>query len=392
MAETTSPAAPESASDAFLEGRGIPVPLERVEEELARLWGPSAERAGGPDLANPTVTRVSLANLVVARLGDDAAHVDEALDTVLSRHPCRAIVMHRGEGGDRIAVEVSAQCFLPAPGLPQVCSERINLGAGPEALDMLPGAVRTLLEPDLPLVLWWAGDPRPFWPVFRDLADEATRLIADLADPGAEPEAVRRALDPEPSGCPFGRDIAWFGVTGWRELVAQFFDPPGAADALRRLRAVEIVADAPRVGRPPRVGAWLAAWLAGQLGWTLRECDTQGGNLNATFEGPGGPIRVDLRTQVEPSTATARVRAVTLTASPAPERAGEGDEVFRVVRLDGCAEVRVEACSSARCALARFVRCRELDEADRVAAALESRRHDPPYFAARPHLFRLIGA
>ena len=56
---------PAAPTDAFLSGQGIPVDPGRVEDELSNLWGPAAERAGGPELENPSVTRVVLANLVV---------------------------------------------------------------------------------------------------------------------------------------------------------------------------------------------------------------------------------------------------------------------------------------------------------------------------------------
>ena len=95
---------------------------------------------------------------------------------------------------------MSALCHLPAPGLPQVCSERIVLRAGPKAIDLIPGAVRPLLEADLPMVLWWTGDPRKHEHLFRDLADECSRLVLDLPDPGAEAGALRLGL--EPSLCP----------------------------------------------------------------------------------------------------------------------------------------------------------------------------------------------
>ena len=126
-----------------------------------------------------------LANLVVFGQSADPARLRAALDTVTTRFPCRTIVVRRSdEPGRTVAAEVSALCHLPAPGLPQVCSERIVLRAGPQAGDLLPGAVRPLLEADLPFVLWWTDDPRSDESLFRDLGDECSRLILDLPDPG----------------------------------------------------------------------------------------------------------------------------------------------------------------------------------------------------------------
>ena len=59
----------DASSLSFLDGQGIPVELPRIESELAKLWGPAAEQIGGPELENPHVTRIVLANLVVECLG-----------------------------------------------------------------------------------------------------------------------------------------------------------------------------------------------------------------------------------------------------------------------------------------------------------------------------------
>ena len=187
----------DATTDSFLEGQGIPVELPNIETELAKLWGPAAEQVGGPELENPHVTRIVLANLVVECLHGDGESLGPVLETVIARFPCRAIVVRGSEiPSDRITADVSALCHLPAPGLPQVCSERIVLRAGPSAIDLVPGAVRPLLEADLPMVLWWTSDPREHESLFRDLADECSRLVLDLPDPGTAAGALRLGLDP----------------------------------------------------------------------------------------------------------------------------------------------------------------------------------------------------
>src|SRR5687767_5780061 len=124
----------DASSDAFLSGQGIPVDPHDIEAALPRLWGPAAERVGGPSPENPNVTRIVLANLVVATRMADAPRLDGVLDTLTARFPCRAIVLLRTDEPDRrVSAEVSALCHLPAPGMPQVCSERIVLSAGPRA-------------------------------------------------------------------------------------------------------------------------------------------------------------------------------------------------------------------------------------------------------------------
>ena len=372
-------------SDAFLSGQGIPVELSKIEGALTDLWGPAAEREGGPDLEHPSVTRVTLANLVIVNLAAETSCTPDILDTVVARHPCRAIVVRKDESlGRKVAAEISAVCHLPAPGMPQVCSERIVLRTGREGTDLIPGAIRPLLEADLPLVLWWVGDPRPDLAVFRDLADEANRLVLDLPDPGADPAAVAVALDP--SANPYGRDLSWFGATPWRELVAQFFDPIGQEAVLRDIRKLDLVVEAAEANGLPRVAAWLAAWLAGQLGWTADgSVESSGPRYEATFRGANGPIAISIRSEVREDAAPARLAKVALVVA-----SDGGETTYRLTRSAEGIAVETEGVGAPR--LPRMVEVREFAIPDRVSAALESARDDPPYRKALPAMMKLIGA
>ncbi len=379
-----------ATSDDFLSGQGVPVELNQIDTELTRLWGPAAEKAGGPDQANPNVTRIALANLVVLGYQEDAARLLPAIEAVAAQYPSRTIVLRRTDDPAReIRAEISALCHLPAPGLPQVCSERIVLHAGPNAIDLLPGAVRPVLEAELPFVLWWTHDPRKDEALFRDLADECTRLILDLPDPGADFEAVRLGLDPEI--CAYSRDAAWFGVTRWRELIAQFFDPPGHQQTLKRINSLKIEAVAPGNEKTPRLAIWIAAWLAGQLNWTpVGRPERTTGSLKALFQSATGDVSVKILTQADPGQSTPRLLSTALTTRAGGPCGAESFALRRSPKL--YPEVRVEIDSTAYCTLPRTVLVPVLDPAHRVSAALESSRNDPPFQNALPHALWLLGA
>ncbi len=379
-----------ATSDEFLSGQGVPVELHDIENELMRLWGPAAEQVGGPDLENPNVTRVALANLVVFGALADGPRLERGIDTVAERHPSRTIVLRRTEEAERaVTAEVSAVCHLPAPGMPQVCSERITLRAGPNAIDLLPGAVRPLLETELPFVLWWARDPRQDEGLFRDLGDECTRLILDLPDPQADPAAIKLGLDL--SVCEFSKDAAWYGLTRWRELVAQFFDPPAHTEPLDRLDSVQIKAVAASAETPPRLAVWLAAWLAGQLGWKpVGQPERASGRLAAQFQSQSGTVALEILTEAQPDAEAAQLLSTILTT-----RSGGpcGAESFGLIRLKRqFPELHVEIDSTEYCTLPRSVLAPEIDAPSRVSAALESSRNDPPYQMALPHMLWLLGA
>ena len=373
-------------ADAFLQGQGVPVALADIESELTQLWGPAAEQVGGPELEHPAVTRVVLANLLVVAPKGNCRRIAVALDELSSRHPCRMIVLRPGAGpGRKVEAEVAALCHLPAPGQPQVCSERITLTTGPEGRDLLPGSVRPLLEPDLPVILWWADAPAAEDPLFRALATDATRVLLDPPGPVVDPAALGAALDPARHPCV--RDLAWFGLPRWRGLIASLFDPPAADGSAHRIAAVEIAAVAPEAGPPPREAAWLAAWLAGQLGWErVRRASPRPGTVEATFRGSEGEVAVRLSTRVDPAAPAASLRGVTIST-----RGEDFTDHHRISQAaPGNPEVHFEG--SGPGAFSHAVVAAELDTPRRIAAALDATRDDPPFLAALPHALWLLGA
>jgi glucose-6-phosphate dehydrogenase assembly protein OpcA len=380
---------PDATTAPLIDGQGISVELRDVEPELARLWGPAAEQVGGPELENPHVTRIVLANLVVECLGGNVESLAPVLETVMARFPCRAIVLCGSDDPARkITAEISALCHLPSPGLPQVCSERIVLRAGPNAVDLIPGAVRSLLEANLPHLLWWTGDPRKHEPLFRNLAGVCSRLVLDLPDPGAVAGELRLGLDSALGTC--SRDSVWFGLARWRELVAQFFDAPGDREKLNRLDSVTVEAYSSDPARSPRAAIWLIAWLAGQLGWKpqgrpeQRSADESSSALSARLLGAQADVSIRIVTRAVPTGCpeVPQVAAVTIKAQPKAGDSSSG-ETYRLVRpWPGSPAVLVETEGSRR--LPRGIDAPELDAARRVATALESSRIDIPFRNALP--------
>ena len=317
------------------------------------------------------------------------------LETVIARFPCRAIVvLGSDDPGRRIAAEVSALCHLPAPGLPQVCSERIVLRAGPNAIDLIPGAVRPLLEAELPVVLWWTGDPRTMSRCSATWPTSARGWSSTCPTPA--PTSRRSGSGLDPTLCPFSRDTAWFGLTRWRELVAQFFDPPCSFDALKRIDAVRIEVLSPDLS-PAAPHRRLAGGLAGRparleaAGPSHSPGDGFRIDRPAEFIGPNGTVTVEITTRPVPShlPPLPRLAGVAITAK-LTKGAERRDVSTRSpgARLDGRPS-RFETTDS--CRLPRLVEAPELDAAHRVGAALESSRVDPPFHNALPIALWLLG-
>jgi glucose-6-phosphate dehydrogenase assembly protein OpcA len=382
---------PDVTTAPLIDGQGIPVELRDVEAELARLWGPAALELGGPAPEGTHVTRIALANLVLECLDGDVQALEPVVATVVERFPCRTIVLCRSaDPARKVTAQISALCHLPSPGQPQVCSEQIVLRAGPNAIDLLPGAVRSLLEADLPHVLWWTGDPRKHPSLIQDLAQACSRVVLDLGDRCTDADALQLGLDT--SHCSSSHDSVWFGLTRWRELVAQFFDGPGHGEKLESIESVVVEAVAPDPSRPTRLAIWLVAWLAGQLGWKPQgrpehhPADDSSYALSACFRGARGDLSVRIMTRAMPPgcAAASQIAAVTIKTSA---RAGDArsEETDRLVRpWPGSPVVLIETETRELDRLPRGVDAPELDAAHRIAAALESSRIDIPFRKAVP--------
>ena len=261
-------------------------------------------------------------------------------------------------------------------------------------IDLLPGAVRPLLEADLPLVLWWTGDPRKHEPLFRDLADECSRLILDLPDPGADAGALRLGLDPALGPC--SRDSAWFGLARWRELVAQFFDPPATREKLNRIDSVHHRGSSRpiRPSRPGRRSGWSPGWPASSAGSRKAAPSTARLPIPRALcrhdcSGPRGEVPVSIVTRAI-SRRSVRPWPQTRRRDHQDPAATRGRQELRRDASGSSGPGPARRLSSSRptdpdsCRLPRGIDAPELDAARRVATALESSRIDIPFRNALP--------
>jgi glucose-6-phosphate dehydrogenase assembly protein OpcA len=356
---------------------GIPVPVEpaAIERELAALWKPASEQAGAG--ASTAVTRVCLANLLV--VGDAGHHAWQAgtLQKLSARFPCRILWVQLDSTGTDTALtaDVTALCHLPSPGNPQVCSELITLHTSPRGAGGVPGAVRPLLEPDVPVVLWWAMPAGGAMQLFDALCALSDRVVVH-GEPLASP--ALRTLCAVPSlhlclrECAAGNAtvLVWHTMSHWREMTAQFFDPPQLRSAWRGIEKVTVRYATPD-GQPTAAlpAALLAGWLAGQLRWTPASCQSMPGGARVRFAGAASrTVDVDLLAQAENKIAPGRLMSVEMTAAFESWQAS-----FHLVRVVGeRSEVRQAICLSESCTLLKSLPITERDEATLLGAAMES--------------------
>jgi glucose-6-phosphate dehydrogenase assembly protein OpcA len=134
-----------------------------------------------------------------------------------------------------------------------VCSEVVRL-RGPGRVGALAAMTRSLLLPDLPLVVLWLD--RPGWDHedARGLLASATRIVVDSQ---RDPQALDALPQLVGRDTPYACDLSWTKITGWREVVAQLFDPPSHLELLPRLERIRVryVEGSPSQAR--LMGGWL---------------------------------------------------------------------------------------------------------------------------------------
>ena len=139
--------------------------IAEIETVLARIWAGqdlTTEVEGAP--GRHIGARTSVMNLVVvARTPEIAMRGASTIQALTGRHPSRTIVVQSADpdGPSWIDARVEAHCVLPHEDAPEVCAETIHLTAGGEAGRHLSAIVTPLVIHDLPVAVWWPGEP-PF--------------------------------------------------------------------------------------------------------------------------------------------------------------------------------------------------------------------------------------
>jgi glucose-6-phosphate dehydrogenase assembly protein OpcA len=336
-----------------------------VEAALRALW-----REAGEETEGPPVARVRVLNLIVYT--EDAESYDLA-DTVLSelpeRHPNRGILVRVNPTAPApLTASISARCLIHPDGGRKVCSELIEVAAGSDTRTALVDALTPLLVPDLPVVLWWTGRPRPADPVFRrfsgGLADRVLIDSARFRDPAAGLLALARWQE-DPRQRAVISDLAWERLRAWRHLLAQTVDATEARAVLGAINDVTITYADSAV--PPEEALLIAGWLASRFDWTPEDSPALG---VVTLRGPRGPVTIRLtpgpRVGIE-----AGITAVLLSTA---------DGVSFSVRRS--AEPGIGVCASEGIGGASIERSAPLgrrDAAAVVTSALGRRGRDPVY-------------
>jgi glucose-6-phosphate dehydrogenase assembly protein OpcA len=376
-----------------------------IELELAKIWAVPRLTAVVEGVEERHIAaRTSVLNLVVvARRQEIAERSAAIIQQLTGRHPSRTLILSPADpdGPSWLDAHIQAHCILPREDAAETCAEMIYLTAGGEAGRHPEAIVAPLLIHDLPVTVWWPGEPSFGIPAARDLFNMADALVVDgsawsgdglrrLAEMAAVMDASRLVV----------RDFALVRQSRWREAIASVFDVPDFTPFLRFIRRIAVTyATRDETGAPGSTNvvkpvyhvAWLASRLAMSVTRPLAPIDsskpaTRTTSRTASKPAPGarpvvsrglvaglhhahGDVAVVVRPVVStmPSGTTLRVEIL------AERRGAE-------LRADVTAEaetVHVRVWSDGVECLDRMFRSARRTEADLLAEAIEAGRSDP---------------
>jgi glucose-6-phosphate dehydrogenase assembly protein OpcA len=248
--------------------------VAEIERELGRIWAlPQAMAARDGATERHVAARTSVLNLVVVarspELGERAA---STLAMATGRHPSRTLILvpTDPDGPGWLRADVRAYCMAPRADAPETCAEQVYVTAGGDTGRHLQAIVAPLLVHDLPVMVWWPGDPLFGAAPTSALVGIADRLVVDgsrWTGDGLDRLAALAAL--AGPTLPVS-DFALMRQARWREAVASVFDRPEFLPYLRSLRRVAVTY-ATRGGANAEASTNLVkpiyhvAWLASRL-------------------------------------------------------------------------------------------------------------------------------
>lgn len=260
---------------------------EAILHDLNAQWAQLGAEYGDQADSGGVLRACAMTLVVVARDEADADQARQTLALLMRQHPSRAIVL-RGRNHTEFDARVFAECWRPFGRTQQICSEGIEIMAGPGGLEEVARFLVPLRVPDLPVVVWVRGagprDAEGVHPLYP-LADKI--LFDTSSDPDAD-AAIRSLRRLHAYGYRVA-DLHWTRLTGWREVIAHLFDDGARADPVRSAHVGY------GHGSVTTCARYMEAWLRSSLPLARVSIAPEYGDpglLSVTLSGPGGELSV----------------------------------------------------------------------------------------------------
>jgi hypothetical protein len=252
--------------------------IDEIELELNRIWA-QPDLVVGSDEERPfrhIAARTSVMNLVVvARQPEVGERTAETIQRLTGRHPSRTLIVLSADpdGPPWLEARIQAHCVLPREDAPETCTEMIFLTAGGETGRHLTALVEPLLVHDLPVTVWWPGEPPLDLEPARELLEVTDRLVVDASSWSGD--GLRRLHQLAKLYDDFDRlsirDFALVRQSRWREAIASVFEIPEFLPFLASIKRISVTYGThDEVGLPGSTNVvkplYHVAWLASRLG------------------------------------------------------------------------------------------------------------------------------
>jgi glucose-6-phosphate dehydrogenase assembly protein OpcA len=358
--------------------------IAEIEQQLARIWAtPDLTTEIEGEASRHIAARTSVMNLVViARRPELAERCAATIQSLTGRHPSRTIVIQSADpdGPSWLDARIEAHCILPREDAPETCAETIHLTAGGESGRHLAAIATPLIIHDLPVTVWWPGEPPFATRPARDLLAVADRLVVDgstwsgdglarLRDMAALVGSTRLAVS----------DFALIRQSRWREAIASTFDDPDFMPYLHSIRRIAVTYGTHDETETPGSTnlvkpIYHVGWLASRLGLSVVRplapvLPTIGAGLAATLADGRSEVAVVVRPVRSPMPSGTTLRVELLA-----ERRGSE------LRTDVTAEaetVHVRVWQDGVEVVDRRFRAARRTDVDLLAEVIESGRRDP---------------
>ncbi len=387
--------------------------IAEIESELTRIWAgqdltTDIEGAVGRHVA----ARTSVMNLVViARRPELAERCASTMQALTGRHPSRTIVIQSADpdGPSWLDARVEAHCIVPRADAPETCAETIHLTCGGEAGLHLSAIAEPLIVHDLPVTVWWPGEPPIMSRPARDLFDCADRLIVDAStwsgDGLTRLQELAHLVDTSRLTV---SDFALVRQSRWREAIASIFDDPDFLPFLRSLRRIAVTYSThDETGAPGSTNMvkplYHVGWLASRLGLSVHKplAPVTGGPAPARGA-KGGSNRPAMSRGVAATLSDGRAEVAVVVrpvASPTPPGTTLRVELLAErrgseLRADVTAEaenVHVRVWQDGVEAMERHFRAPRRTDVDLLAESIETGRRDPVAVDALRSAAAIIG-
>lgn len=219
--------------------------------------------------------------LTLVIVTDDGAGIEGAIEAANSasrEHPCRVIVLARGQR--RAAARMDAQIRV---GGDAGASEVIVLrGYGPLAAEEAGAAmVMPLLLPDAPVVAWWPAEA-PAAPAQDAVGRLAQRRITDALSTKNPMRAFEQRRANHVAG---DTDLTWTRLTSWRALLATALDHPPYEPVTAAVVSGETISPSTEL---------MAGWLAARLEVRVKRSRAEQGPglVSVRLDRASGPVEL----------------------------------------------------------------------------------------------------